>query len=571
MTKTIIYQLLPRTFANFCTTRKNNGSIQENGCGKFNLITTKALHEIKNLGATHVWYTGVIEHATQTDYSEFGITPDHPSVVKGKAGSPYAIKDYYDVDPDLAVNVNNRMAEFEALIERTHKAGLKVIIDFVPNHVARQYHSDAKPIGVEDLGEGDNPEWAFSPLNNFYYLPGEKFSPTFDIFDYTENPAKVTGNDCFTAHPGHNDWYETIKLNYGVFYQGGGEKQFHPTPSTWLKMRDILRFWAAKGVDGFRCDMAEMVPVEFWEWVIPQIKDVEWGVTTTDAAGKKTYKKKAPIIFIAEVYNPALYRDFIFKGHFDYLYDKVGMYDYLRAVTSKNYPVEGITQQWQAVGDIQEHMLYFLENHDEQRIASGFFCGRGMCAQPAMIVAATLSTNPVMVYAGQELGEKGMDVEGFSGIDGRTTIFDYWGVKSIQDWANNGKWDGKGLNEEQQELRLFYKQLLTLARSSKAITEGKMFDLEYAQAEGFNKHEHYAYLRHCEEETLLIAINFDDKHAEMQIRIPAEAFAYLHIQPCTEVQFTDLLSGQTFTRPFLPNTPITLSLEAWKGMILKID
>lgn len=571
MTKTIIYQLLPRTFANFCTNRKNNGTIQENGCGKFNLITTKALREIKNLGATHVWYTGVIEHATQTDYSEFGITPDHPSVVKGKAGSPYAIKDYYDVDPDLAENVDNRMAEFEALIERTHKVGLKVIIDFVPNHVARQYHSDAKPAGIADLGEGDNPEWAFSPLNNFYYIPGEKFAPAFDVYDYTEDPAKVTGNDCFTAHPGHNDWYETIKLNYGVFYQGGGEKQFNPIPSTWLKMRDILRFWAAKGVDGFRCDMAEMVPVEFWEWVIPQIKDVEWGVTTTDAAGKKTYKKKAPIIFIAEVYNPALYREFIFKGHFDYLYDKVGMYDYLRAVTSKNYPVEGITQQWQAVGDIQEHMLYFLENHDEQRIASGFFCGRGMCAQPAMIVAATLSTNPVMIYAGQELGEKGMDVEGFSGIDGRTTIFDYWGVKSIQAWANNGKWDGKGLDDEQQELRLFYQQLLTLTRNSKAITEGKMFDLEYAQAEGFNKHEHYAYLRHCEEETLLIAINFDDKHAEMQIRIPAEAFAYLHIQPCTEVQFTDLLSGQTFTRPFLPNTPITLSLEAWKGMILKID
>ncbi|MCI7555241.1 MAG: alpha-amylase family glycosyl hydrolase [Bacteroidales bacterium] len=571
MTKTIIYQLLPRTFANFCTNRKNNGTIQENGCGKFNLITTKALREIKNLGATHVWYTGVIEHATQTDYSEFGITPDHPSVVKGKAGSPYAIKDYYDVDPDLAENVDNRMAEFEALIERTHKVGLKVIIDFVPNHVARQYHSDAKPAGIADLGEGDNPEWAFSPLNNFYYIPGEKFAPAFDVYDYTEDPAKVTGNDCFTAHPGHNDWYETIKLNYGVFYQGGGEKQFNPIPSTWLKMRDILRFWAAKGVDGFRCDMAEMVPVEFWEWVIPQIKDVEWGVTTTDAAGKKTYKKKAPIIFIAEVYNPALYREFIFKGHFDYLYDKVGMYDYLRAVTSKNYPVEGITQQWQAVGDIQEHMLYFLENHDEQRIASGFFCGRGMCAQPAMIVAATLSTNPVMIYAGQELGEKGMDVEGFSGIDGRTTIFDYWGVKSIQAWANNGKWDGKGLDDEQQELRLFYQQLLTLTRNSKAITEGKMYDLEYAQAEGFNKHEHYAYLRHCEEETLLIAINFDDKHAEMQIRIPAEAFAYLHIQPCTEVQFTDLLSGQTFTRPFLPNTPITLSLEAWKGMILKID
>lgn len=563
MSKTIIYQLLPRTFANFTETRKNNGTIEENGCGKFNLINQKALRSIKSLGATHVWYTGVIEHATQTDYSKYGIRPDHASVVKGKAGSPYAIKDYYDVDPDLSEDVPNRMAEFEALIDRTHKAGLKVIIDFVPNHVAREYHSDAKPKGVADLGETDHPEWAFSPLNNFYYLPGEAFAPSFDIQDYQEFPAKVTGNDCFTAHPGHNDWYETVKLNYGVHYMGGNEQQFDPTPDTWTKMRDILLFWRDKGIDGFRCDMAEMVPVAFWAWVISQIK-----------------QDHDDLLFIGEVYNPSLYRAFLNAGY-DYLYDKVGMYDYLRAVTSKNYPAEGISQQWQSVDDIRDHMLYFLENHDEQRIASGFFCGRGMCAQPAMIVAATLGTNPVMVYAGQELGEKGMQVEGFSGMDGRTTIFDYWGISSIQAWANKGKWDGALLDDEQRELREFYVKLLNVARNEKAIAEGKMYDLEYAQSEGFNKHEQYAYLRHYvapakgkrpgKQETILAVLNFDDKQVDVQVRIPAEAFAYLEIEPqTTEVTFQDLLSGTEITAAFCPEHPICLTLPAWKGALLKL-
>ena len=559
MAKIIIYQMLPRLFANFNTTRKNNGSIEENGCGKFNLITTKALREIKHLGATHIWFTGVIEHATQTDYSQYGISKDHPAVVKGKAGSPYAIKDYYDVDPDLAVDVPHRMDEWEALVERTHKTGLKVIMDFVPNHVARQYHSDAKPEGVKDLGEDDNPQWEFSPLNNFSYIGGEAFRPSFDIQDYKEYPAKVTGNDCFSAHPSHNDWYETVKLNYGEFYRGGHEKQFNPRPDTWLKMRDILLFWAGKGVDGFRCDMAEMVPVEFWEWVIPQVKE-----------------QYSELIFIAEVYQPHRYQEFIFKGHFDYLYDKVGMYDYLRGVTSKNYAVEGISGCWQSVDNIKEHMLYFLENHDEQRIASGFFCGRGIYAEPAMIVAATLGTNPVMVYAGQELGEQGMDVEGFSGMDGRTTIFDYWGVSSLQAWANNGKWDGAGLDAEQRELREFYTRLLNIARKEKAVTDGRMFDLEYAQTEGFNKHEQYVYLRDYEakngkKETLLVVLNFDDHEVDIRVRIPEEAFAYMNIQQSIEVVLHDLLSGKEIAVPFCVGESIPVTLPAWKGAIFKVQ
>jgi len=245
MSKFVVYQVLPRLFGNFNSSNKHKGTIEENGCGKFNSFTVNALSEIKSLGVTHIWYTGVIEHASQTDYSSFGIANDHPAIVKGIAGSPYAIKDYYDVDPDLAENVENRMAEFEDLVTRTHKAKLKVIIDFVPNHVARQYHSTAKPKDVVDLGEKDHCNWAFSPLNNFYYLPNEAFSPLFNVLGYKEFPAKVTGNDHFTAHPSQNDWYETVKLNYGVNYVEGHQKQFNPIPDTWFKMRDILLFWAS--------------------------------------------------------------------------------------------------------------------------------------------------------------------------------------------------------------------------------------------------------------------------------------------------------------------------------------
>lgn len=554
--KPIIYQLFPRTFTNYNETRKYNGSIEENGCGKFADITPKALKAIQDLGATHVWYTGVIRHAT-AQYN-------NPAITKGKAGSPYAITDYYDVDPDLATDVPKRMAEFEALLKRTHKQGLKVVIDFVPNHVSREYKSACKPKGCKDLGEDDNPDWAFSPLNNFYYIPGEAFAPSFDIGDYREYPAKVTGNDCFTAHPSKEDWYETVKLNYGVFYQGGGEKQFTPTPSTWLKMRDILHFWASKGVDAFRVDMAEMVPVEFWRWLIAGI-----------------HVSFPKIEFIGEVYNPHSYRDFIAAG-FTYLYDKVGMYDYLRGVTSRSWSAEGITQHWQAVDDIRDHMLYFLENHDEQRIASGFFCGSGRCAEPALTVAATLGRNPVLIWAGQELGEKGMDLEGFSGVDGRTSIFDYWGIKSLQAWANHGQFDGAGLTDEQKDLRTFYQRVLCLARDNKALSEGLMYDLEYAQGEGFDRHEQFTFLRKSDEQVLLVVVNFDDKPRDITVRVPEDAFNYLKQAQFESAKFTNLLTGkqltiagedgkQQKTQPFKAYTPIKMSLDAWTGAVFLVE
>lgn len=544
MNKPIIYQLFPRLFGNYNETRKHNGTKEENGCGKFADINERALKAIADLGATHVWYTGVIRHAT-AEYN-------HPAITKGLAGSPYAITDYYDVDPDLAKNVAKRMQEFEALVKRTHDAGLEVLIDFVPNHVSREYKSTCKPAGVEDLGEKDHPEWAFSPLNNFYYLPGEKFTMDKDLQGYEEYPAKVTGNDCFTSHPSANDWYETVKLNYGVFYQGGREKQFDPIPSTWIKMRDILLFWADKGIDGVRVDMAEMVPVEFFAWAI--------------AAVKKKHKK---FLFIGECYNPKLYDAYLAAG-FDYLYDKVGMYEYLRGVTSRSWPAEGITAQWMQHGERLNHMLYFLENHDEQRIASGFFCGSGRCAEPAMIVAATLNQCPVMIYSGQELGERGMDMEGFSGMDGRTTIFDYWGVKSIQAWANNGKFDGAKMTDAQRELRDFYRRLLTLTRDDKAIQKGKMYDITYAQNEGFDKNKQFAFIRHIKGETLLVVVNFHDREQQINVRIPDDAFVYLGLDEKPKAKATDLLRGEEMNLSFMAEGMIQLSLQAWKGVILRI-
>ncbi|MBR6116597.1 MAG: alpha-amylase family protein [Paludibacteraceae bacterium] len=542
----IIYQILPRLFGNANERRIPNGSRKQNGCGTMADITPRALRAIAELGVTHIWYTGIIRHATGER--------NNPAITKGKAGSPYAITDYYDVHPDIAADEKNRMAEFEALVRRTHRAGLKVIMDFVPNHVARQYKSKAKPKGVRDLGQDDNPNWAFSPLNNFYYLPGMPFSMDRDLQGYEEMPAKVTGNDCFTCHPSENDWYETVKLNYGVFYQGGGEKQFSPIPNTWEKMRDILLFWAGKGIDGLRVDMAEMVPVEFFEWAIPQIK----------ARHKK-------LIFIGECYDPNRYWAYINAG-FDYLYDKVGMYDYLRGVVSRGWSAEGISGRWLERGEQLKHMLYFLENHDEQRIASGFFCGNGANAEPAMVVAAALTPNPLLIYMGQELGEKGMDFEGFSGIDGRTSIFDFWSLRSLQAWANHGQYDGGGLDDEQRSLRAFYQRLLCLKRDNRALSEGKMYDLQYAQGDGFNRARQFAFLRYIKGDLLLVVVNFDDRRVDLRINIPTDAFVYLGLEACTHARMTDLLNGgESFTQPFTDEQPVCLSLDAWKGAIIKIE
>ena len=548
-----IYQIFTRLYGNTCSNNIVNGSLAENGCAKMNGYSEAVLRRIKQDGYTHLWLTGIIEHATQTDYSAYGIARNHPAIVKGRAGSPYAIKDYYDIDPDLAVRVPQRMKEFEDLVKRTHKVGLKLVIDFVPNHVCREYHSDACPEGVTDLGAEDNSSYHFSTSNNFYYCWGEPLHTDFaarreaDEYPYIEQPAKATGNDHFDAWPSKNDWYETVKLNYGIDYCDAGGRSYHfsPIPSTWEKMLHILLFWCGKGVDAFRCDMAEMVPVEFWEWAIGKVR--------------AAYPE---VKFIAEVYDPARYRDYIQRGGFDYLYDKVGLYDTLRAVVRHEAPASAITQQWQSVDDIRQHMLYFLENHDEQRIASPFFCGDARKALPALIAAAFMSTNPFMVYAGQEVGEAAEDAEGFSGHDGRTTIFDYWSPLSLRKLYALGA-DGKPrkgalgtakaeeltLTDSERELYEYYRRVVRLRESESALVFGLFYDLEYANLDHhqqFDPTRHYAFLRRSEDQLLLVVCNFSDETAEMGVCIPEHAFTYLSI-PEGSVRAKDLLTGRSLT------------------------
>ena len=510
------------------------------------------MKEIKGLGTTHIWYTGVIEHATATDYSAFGIKPDNKYVVKGLAGSPYAIKDYYDIDPDLADDVPSRMAEWEALIERTHEAGMKVIMDFVPNHVARQYASDAAPEGVVDLGENDNNNCAFSPQNNFYYLPGQTFAPFFGIGEgdehYNEFPAKVTGNDCFTSSPSINDWYETVKLNYGVDYTTGW-CHFNPIPDTWYKMRDILLFWAAKGVDAFRCDMAEMVPVEFWEWCIAQVQE-----------------RYPDMIFIAEVYNPNQYYNYVKRGGFTYLYDKVGLYDTLKDVVNGHH-TGAITKWWQSIGDVKDNMLHFTENHDEQRSASKFFAGNPHRAFPLFALSSLIDGNPIMLYFGQELGEEATDAEGFSGADGRTTIFDYWSVPTIRQWMKKGL---RGLTAEQKEIRNKYKKVLNIAAKEKGIANGLFFDLMYVNGnnDAISTGRSYVFARFFKKDLYIVAVNFRSQDADLNINIPSHLFDYFEIAE-GEYNCKELISGNKEVRNVSQNEPFAVKLSSYETAIWK--
>ena len=545
--KIIIYQIFTRLYGNKNQTCKPNGTIEENGCGKMNDFTPTVLKRISQMGVSHIWYTGIIRHATTTDYSSFGIPRQHPSVVKGKAGSPYAITDYYDVDPDLSVNVDKRMEEFAQLVERTHKAGMKVIIDFVPNHVARQYKSICKPRGVKDLGEGDNPENGFDPQNNFYYCPGQRFSPNFDLYNgesepYIEEPAKSTGNDCFNNSPGKNDWYETVKLNYGVDYYAGRVGHFDPIPSTWKKMTDILLFWAKKGIDGFRCDMAEMVPAEFWAYATNQVK-----------------KKYPDLVFIGEVYNPAEYRHYLYSG-FDYLYDKVGMYDTMFQVIRGQQSTHAITGAWQQNDDIHDHMLYFLENHDELRIASDFFAADGRKAVPALVTNVLMQKNPFMLYAGQEYGERGMDQEGFSGHDGRTTIFDYWTVGTLY------RADKKQLTAEEQALAAIYNKVLGIARKEKAVSEGLFYDLMYMNGQ---YHRQYMFLRKSGNSLLLVVANFDDADAQVDVVIPAHAFEFLELRQ-KAYNATDLLNGTSTVLDLKADSSVRIAVAARSAVVYKL-
>lgn len=538
--KIVVYQVFTRLFGNKNTVNRPWGTIKENGVGKFGDFTDKALTEIKRLGVNYIWYTGVPHHALVNDYTKYGISNDDPDVVKGRAGSPYAVKDYYNVNPDLATNPAKRFEEFEALVKRTHKNGLKVIIDIVPNHIARHYEGKNNPKGVRDFGADDNKEVEYDKNNNFYYIPGHAFEvPTSDSYKplggekhalldgkFEENPAKWTGNGSRAPKPSIDDWYETVKINYGIRPDGlkefpqlpyGFDKQGYEAhyefwkehekevPSSWKKFRDIALYWTAKGVDGFRYDMAEMVPVEFWSYMNSAIK-----------------MKNPHAFLLAEIYNPDEYRNYINIGKMDYLYDKVDLYDKLKEVIRGKSNPDGISDIQNRFADIEHNLLHFLENHDEQRIASPEFAGNAHKGKPMAVLSATISSSPMMIYFGQEVGEAGKEDAGF-GKPSRTSIFDYIGVPNHQRWMNDGKFDGAKLNKEERALREFYQRLLNFSLNAPALL-GEFRQLQQANRQNANyPQEVYAFVRFNEKQRLIVVCNFSNtKSSFFELKIPSE-------------------------------------------------
>ena len=491
----LIYQVLTRLYGNDNPSCVAGAPLSVNGCGKLAHFGAHAFAAMRRMGVTHVWYTGVLQHATCTDYTSYGIPLSPAHEVKGKAGSPYAVSDYRNVCPDLADDVPHRLHEFDLLVRRTHRAGLGVIIDFIPNHVAHTY-----------LG------------------------------------SDLSDDDCYPGRVYDGDWTDTAKLDYG-------------RRETWQHMLDILLFWAARGVDGFRCDMAELVPVEFWAWALPKVRAAHPGT-----------------LFIAEVYQPWRYREYVERGTFDYLYDKVGQYDTLIALLRGQQSATALTQCWQQSGDLAPHMLHFLENHDEQRLASDFICGDGARAIPALVVSALCDTSPFMLYFGQELGERGMESEGFSGVDGKTTLFDYWSVSTVRRFRNGGRCDGAGLTEKENFLLSFYRRVLQMRESETAFREGKFFDLMYVNppSTDFDAHRQYAFLRCADDALMLVAANFADAPASVRVLIPAHAFEYLHLPTLPHVQAEELLTDTALTLTLAPDARVPITIGPHSAAVLRI-
>jgi len=432
----IIYQLFPRVY----------GATPTKRCGTFSDINDDEIERIKSLSVSHIWLTGVIRHSGWRD--------TNPAVTKGNAGSPYAIVDYYDIDPDLADNEANRMEEFEETVKRIHSHGLKVIIDFVPNHLAREYKGDFTD-------------------ENFYILPNQRFvTPVDNGYMYYENPAKATGNDVFSPTPSLNDWYDTVKLNY-------------TNQDTWHKMLKIMQFWCGKGIDGFRCDMAEMVPVEFWRWAIAELR------------------KSFNVTMIAEIYQPNLYQSYVEAG-FNYLYDKVGLYNTLENIYRYGQRADTVSEVWKNLNGLDNNMLRFMENHDEVRVASRFFMQKPENAFPFVALSALLNCGPFMLYNGQEYGEDAADSD-----NGRTSIFDYnyMKIKNLQIFD-------------------FYKILMGFRESHPAIMQGAFYDLMWANPwyNNFDPQYVYAFLRYHGDDKLLIVINFNlNEGRNVTVSIPDDA------------------------------------------------
>jgi len=594
-----IYQLMVRHFGNTNETRKPHGTIKENGCGKFNDINDAAIQSIKELGISHIWLTGVIEQASGTAYPNR--PADDPAILKGLAGSPYAIRDYFDVCPDYAVDPDHRLDEFKALLQRIKKHDLKIIIDFVPNHVARSYISDIHP----DLtfGNHDDTSQFFTRNNNFYYLDSSHTGggpplklPTADGRHVPYAPestaGRVTGNNAITWSPSIHDWYETIKLNYGHNFTLGPPRHdpnveaalpgpdtiLKNTPDTWQKMDAILAHWQHLGVDGFRVDMAHLVPMEYWRWQLLRCRQ----------RNPKTY-------FMAEAYDndPAKLTqgnvlDALLKSGFNAVYDDP-TYDTVIQIQGAGKWANDIDQAAEPFNPRFHQVVRYTENHDEVRIASSkTWGGAGMdVGRSASAIIFGLGRGPNMIYNGQEIGEKAEGAEGFGDDDARTSIFDYWSMPAMVPWVNGHKYDGAQLSDPQKSLRAFYGRLLKLCREP-AFTRGEFYGLNHTNqgnpqfgrlaGEDHSGHWLYAFLRRdsASGQAFLVVVNCHTTQTlkNVHIQLPENAIKWLAKSP-NQLTFTDRLGSNIKVTapkeklpqsglqlpPLPPHTPLYLEIK----------
>lgn len=560
----VIYQLFVRLFGNTNETRKPNGTIAENGCGKFADVNETALSSLKEMGFTHIWLTGVIEQASGTEYA---CRPaDDRDILKGEAGSPYAIRDYFDICPDYAVDPLRRREEFRELVERCHAQGLKVLMDFIPNHVSRCYASDVHP--EHTFGEGDDREVFFARDNHYFYLrpedagdgPPLRLPGSGDGFFGPEAEfGKVTGNNAITWKPSVNDWYETVKLNYGHDFTTGRDTSHLPgedavpeeVPKTWRTMDEIIAYWQGFGVDGFRADMAHMIPIPFWRWAVMRAR-----------------ARQPEVFFTGEAYDGDPMKltdgnvlDELLEAGFDAVYDKDG-YDVL----------EGIYEHGKWANDLDgfnldgirlHRSLRFAENHDEIRLACPeVWGGHGMMVgKPVSAVLFARSRGPILVYNGQEIGEAAGDEAGFSKDHKRTTIFDYWSMKEFVKWVNGGRYDGGLLSEPQKELRGWYGKLLNVL-SAPGFVHGELYGLNFFnrdnesfgrdEGETVSGHWLYAFLRHDAEsgQSFLVVANFHPTKdfTDVRVVIPEGAWEFMGREDDAEWVFHDRLEGDWHTK-----------------------
>ncbi len=582
-----IYELFPRLFGNINTAGKLNGRLRENGCGKFADINEAALSSLAEMNFTHVWLLGVIRHASTTAYPNLGFEPDDSDLMKGLAGSPFAIKDYFDVSPDLAIDPENRLAEFRSLVDRIHAKGLKVILDLVPNHVSRAYESIVRP--DLDFGASDHKSVFFAPFNNFYYLSRDDEGggpplrlPTFDpqtgvaisstcavqsdcdgLFEGERSFGRVTGNNRITWTPDITDWYETVKLNYGFDFRAhdANDRRFPnarapqlPVPDTWLKLDAVIGYWQSHGVDGFRCDMAHMIPPEFWAWAIARAQD-----------------RNREVFFMAEAYNDmlvvpsqdatvlALNQASPATGLLQTGFDAVYGHDTYSVIRQIYMGPKWANDIDETLGGefVWSNSVCYAENHDEIRLASPLAWG-GFGASVGRVAAAVLygiQRGPILFYNGQEVGEPAVGASGFSGDDGRTTIFDYWFMPELSKWVNNHRYDGKGLSDEQRELRSYYARLLALA-DEPAFRDGHFYSLnpsnlenpEFGRCDGETVSGHwlYAFLRYdpSTSQRFLVVANFHGRYTlDVQIRVPQSALDLVAVPRGSSMHLKEQLSG----------------------------